>query len=149
MWILVQLLSLLWQKFLTKPFLQKLYFLFLEILNSKQMVQVSSLSFYLTILRKKKCNFWKNSFIENFRQMMITTGLLFDDRLRQHNEWKYTLLVKMLHHCFETYPVLSFQPKLAPTFRHLTLFVLQLLISALLLLHWSFLVPGLSLPIFT
>ena len=94
-----------------KPFLQKLYFLFLEILNSKQMVQVSSLSFYLTILRKKKCNFWKNSFIvENFHQMMITTGLLFDDRLRQLNEWKYTLLVKMLHHCFENYPVLSFDP---------------------------------------
>ena len=137
MWILVQLLSLLWQTFLTKPFLQKLYFLFLEILNSKQMVQVSSLSFYLTILRKKKCNFWKNSFIENFRQMMITTGLLFDDRLRHLNEWKYTLLVKMLHHCFIKFPFLSFPSN--PAFIHLYLFVLQLLISALLLLHWSFL----------
>ena len=50
---LAQLLSLLWQMFLTEPFLQKLYFLSLEILTSKQMVQVSLFSFWLRILRKR------------------------------------------------------------------------------------------------
>ena len=40
-----QLLSLLWQKFLTEPFFKKFYFLFLKILISKQMRQVSLFSF--------------------------------------------------------------------------------------------------------
>ena len=38
---------------------RKLYFLFLEVLTSKQMVQVSLLSFYLKIFRKRKHNFWR------------------------------------------------------------------------------------------
>ena len=50
---LAQLLSLLWQKFLTELFLQKLYFLFLEILNSKQMVQVYLFFFCLPNLKNK------------------------------------------------------------------------------------------------
>ena len=42
---IVQLLSLLWQKVFTELFLHKFCFIFLEILTSKQMVQVSLFSF--------------------------------------------------------------------------------------------------------
>ena len=71
------MLLLLWHKFLTELFLQIFYFLFLEILNSKQMVQVSLFSFYLRILRKSKYNFLRNSSVKTFCEMMITAGLLF------------------------------------------------------------------------
>ena len=59
-WREAQLLWLFWQRFLTEPFLQKVCFLFLEILTSKQTVQVLLFSFWLRILRKRKYNFLRN-----------------------------------------------------------------------------------------
>ena len=53
-----QLLSLLWPKF-WQTSLQKFHFLFLDILTSNQMVQVSLFLFYLRILRKRKYNFFE------------------------------------------------------------------------------------------
>ena len=49
--------TLLWQKFLCEPFLQKYYFLFLENLTSKQMVQVSLFSYQISIRRNIIWNF--------------------------------------------------------------------------------------------
>ena len=64
-----------WIDFLTELFHQKFSFLFLEFFTSKQMVQASLFSFLLTVLRKKKYNFWKNSFVKKCVNVLITTGL--------------------------------------------------------------------------
>ena len=62
------MLSSFWQKFLTEPFLQKYYFLFLEILNKKENKEASTICFEIKIQRKRKYNFWRNGSFKNFCQ---------------------------------------------------------------------------------
>ena len=66
---LAHLLSSLWKKFLEEQFLQKLYFLFLEILNKKkENMELVPSALRGSIPRKRKYNFWRNDSFKDFFQ---------------------------------------------------------------------------------
>ena len=60
--------------FLMEPFLLKLYFLFLKILNENENKEACTICFEIRISRKRKWNFWWNGSVKKKSvKVMITT----------------------------------------------------------------------------